>query len=319
VVDVVDPGGQVGNGDAGVTASVGWTPPVSYEVSTRDGRTLRYCLYGPEDGCPVIDHQGTPGTRLWSPQLASVVARSTARVLVYDRPGYGGSTRQPGRSIADVAADVAVLADARGWDRFGVVGVSGGGPHALACGALLPARVTRCAAVVSPAPYDRAGLAQDSWFAGMSPGNVAEFTAALQGEPVYRPLVERLGREAVDRAEQGEPAVPSGYDLPESDLAEMRRRLTEPASGRLERVRAAWLGTDGWIDDALALVQPWGFDVAHMRVPVTVWYGPDDVLCPHGHAEWLIAHVPGAQARELPGGHVLSDDSLAEIINWAAG
>ncbi|MGE5829501.1 MAG: alpha/beta fold hydrolase [Micromonosporaceae bacterium] len=302
-----------------------WTPPLSRELSTPDGRVLRYCLYGPEDGRPVIDHHGTPGTRLWPARVVNLAARSGARVLCYDRPGYGGSSRHVNRSIADAADDVARLADAQGWGRFGTCGGSGGGPHALACAVRLADRVTRCAALVCPAPYAAdgadgpAGLASGSWFAGMSPGNVTEFTAALSGEPAYRPLVERLGREAMANIEANEPQFLPGYDLPESDLAELRRIFAENSPGRFERARATWLDSaDGWVDDVLAMVRPWGVDLAQLGVPVTVWYGPDDVLCPRSHTDWLLAYLPGVQARELPGGHVVPDDSIAEMFAWVS-
>src|SRR5262245_53198136 len=165
-----------------------WTPPRTYGVSTPDGRLLQYCLYGHEDGRPVVAHHGTPGSRFESPKMVDLFTQWGVRVLAYDRPGYGGSTRQVGRSIADAADEVAALADAKGWARFGTLGISGGAPHALASAARLPDRVTRCAAVVCPAPLDdgaddAAGLPLESWLAGMSPGNVAEFTAALAGEP----------------------------------------------------------------------------------------------------------------------------------------
>src|SRR5262245_30964700 len=300
-----------------------WTPPPSHEVSTPDGRVLRYCLYGHEDGRPAISHDGTPGTRFWSQRMIDLVTRCGVRVLAYDRPGYAGSTHQVGRSVADAADDVARLADAVGWDRFGTFGGSGGGPHALACAVLLPARVTRCAAMSCPAPYvadgqdGPAGLAPDSWFAGMSAGNVAEFTAAQRGEAAYRPLVDQLGREAMANVENNEPDLLPGYDMPESDLAEMRRAMTEPSAGRVERSRAALLdGADGWIDDVLAMLRPWGVDLTRLRVPVSVWYGPDDVLCPRGHADWLLAHLPGVQAREIAGGHLLSDDALVDMLAW---
>lgn len=257
--------------------------------------------------------------------MIDMVTREGVRLLTYDRPGYGDSTRRPGRSVADCAADVAALADAQGWARFGVWGASGGGPHVLACATLLPDRVTRCAALVSTAPYlpegstGGQGLTGKDWFAGMSAGNVAEFTAALQGEPAYRPLVQRLGREAMAMYEKGEAAVPPGYDLPESDLAEWRRLRAKDSPGRLERTRAMWLdGVDGWIDDILAVIRPWGVDLTTVQVPVTIWYGPDDVLVPRHHAEWLIAHVPGAQRRELPGGHAISQESIAEVLGWVS-
>jgi pimeloyl-ACP methyl ester carboxylesterase len=173
--------------------------------------------------------------------------------------------------------------------------------------------VRRCASVVSPAPFDAEGL---DWFAGMSPGNVEEFTLARSGEAAYRPLVERLAREAVASVEAGELQIPPDYHLPEADLAALRGRLVEP--GHLQRTRMAYLGgVDGWIDDLLAMTRSWGFPLSQVDAPVSVWYGPDDVLSPRGHAEWLLAHVPGAQRRELPtGGHLLADKDLDSLYAW---
>jgi pimeloyl-ACP methyl ester carboxylesterase len=190
----------------------------------------------------------------------------------------------------------------------------------------MPDRVTRCAAVVCPAPHVEdgpdgpAGLSTESFLAGMSPGNVAEFNAARQGEAVYRPLVQRLGREAMANLERDEPALLTGYDLPESDIAELRRRLAEADPERLVAARMMWIdGADGWIDDEIAMSRPWGVDLADLHVPVSLWYGPDDVLVPRGHTEWLLAHLPGVQPREVPGGHVFSDDGIAGVLGWLTG
>jgi pimeloyl-ACP methyl ester carboxylesterase len=283
------------------------------ELPLRDGRTLSYCLYGRDHGVPVIFHYGTPGVRLLSPQAVRAAVRQGVRLLVPDRPGYGGSTRRPGRRVADVVEDVSLLADALGWDRFATWGSSGGAPHALACAALLPDRVRRCAAVVSPAPFDAEGL---DWFAGMSPGNVEEFTQARLGEATYRPLVERLAREAVASVEAGEVEIPPDYNLPEADLAVLRGRLLE--RGHHQRTRMAFLGgVDGWIDDIMAMTEPWGFHLSQIDAPMSIWYGPDDVLSPRGHAEWLMAHLPNAKRRELPsGGHLLNDNDLDSLYTW---
>lgn len=291
-----------------------WTPPKTYELLTSDGRTIHYSTYGPEEGNPLVAHSGTPGTRLLSAKGEELMHRAGVRVLVADRPGYGGSTRRRGRSVADVAADTALLADAQGWDRFATWGGSGGGPHALACAALLPDRITRCAAVVSPAPYDGADL---DWLAGMSAGNVEEFTRALEGEASYRPLVEELSAQALAQIAAGDPAIPPGYDLPETDLAEIGKRAAEKAGGWVEVNTAMWSGVDGWIDDCLAMVGPWGFSVSDLTGPVSIWYGPDDVLVPRAHADWLLAHVPGAEGRELAGGHMLTEDDLLDVVRWA--
>jgi pimeloyl-ACP methyl ester carboxylesterase len=188
-----------------------------------------------------------------------------------------------------------------------------GAPHALACAALLGHRVRGCASVVGPAPFDAEGL---DWFAGMSAGNVEGFTRACEGEAAYRPLVERLAREAVASVEAGQLPIPPDYDLPDTDLAALRGRLLEP--GHRQRTRMAYLGgVDGWIDDVIAMTRSWGFHLSQITVPVSVWYGPMDVLSPRGHAEWLLAHVPGAERRELPtGGHLLGDRDLDSLYAW---
>jgi pimeloyl-ACP methyl ester carboxylesterase len=287
---------------------------------------LQYCLYGPEDGQPVIDHHGTPGSRLAGPRFVDQIVRSGVRLLSLDRAGYGGSTRHPGRSVADVAEDVAVLADAQGWDRFVTIGGSGGAPHALACAVRLPDRVIRCAAIACPAPYAAdegdgpAGLGPDSFFVGMSPGEVEEEKAALRGEAAYRPLVERIGGEAMAKTEAGDPNILAGYELSESDQAEIQRYFAERPPGWLERARAMWLEShDGWIDDMIAITRPWGFDLAALAVPVALWYGLEDVLCPRGHSEWLLRYIPGVDGRQLAGGHLASEEAFAEILAWAAG
>jgi pimeloyl-ACP methyl ester carboxylesterase len=116
--------------------------------------------------------------------------------------------------------------------------------------------------------------------------------------------------------EAGQVQIPGDYDLPEADLEALCGRLLEP--GHRERTRMAYLdGVDGWIDDMIAMTRPWGFQLAQINVPVSVWYGPKDVLSPRGHAEWLIAHLPGAARRELPtSGHLLDDKDLDSLYAW---
>lgn len=277
-----------------------------------DGRNLGYCLYGPEDGAPVVFFYGTPGTMFLAPDRLMPVDELGIRLLVVDRPGYGASTRLPGRSVAAVAEDLAVLAGHLGWDRFAVWGASGGGPHALACAACLGDRIARCASVVSPAPFDAAGL---DWLDGMSALNVEEFTRALAGEATYRPMAEQLARDAVTAAERGGLAVADDYALAESDRVVLAAQARSP--GHLFRVKAAYTGgIDGCVDDLIAFTRPWDFDVASIRMPVSVWYGPDDALCPRAHTDWLLQHIPAAEARELRGGHVLDQASLHRLYAW---
>ncbi len=161
------------------------TVEVSGEVRTETDRLVGFSRYGRLGGAPVLMHYGTPGTRNLGPMMRQAVERHDVDLLVLDRPGYGISTRRPGRGIADVVEDAALVADSCGWKSFAVWGGSGGGPLALACAALLGDRVERCASVVGPAPFEAEGL---NWMEGMSPGNVEEFTLARQGERAYRPL-----------------------------------------------------------------------------------------------------------------------------------
>lgn len=250
--------------------------------------SLRYCVYGPEDGFPVIAHNGTPSTRLRRPDQVETFHRAGVRVLMPDRPGYGGSPRRPGRSVADMVEDVRELADAQGWERFAVFGGSGGGPHALACAALLPDRVTRCAVLSGIKPE-------------ISPGI---------DESTLRPELRRIAREILDRVDAGGPEMPG---LPP----------TEPARDNPEamaRLRATFAdGLDGWVDDKIAFARPWGFGMPDGSVPVGIWHGSHDENVDGDHARWLLDHIPGARGFPYTGGHVPGQETFREIYRWLAG
>ena len=260
----------------------------------------------------MVFHYGTPGFRELSPSALEPLVRHDVRLLVADRPGYGGSTRRPGRSIVDVVDDVERVVDDLDWDSFATWGGSGGGPHALACAALLQGRVTRCASVVGPAPFDAEGL---DWFADMSQGNIEEFRAAAAGEHAYRPVVERLAAEAVEAVETGQVPVSADHDLADADIAALRNRMAEP--GYAYRMRQIYVGgVDGWIDDCIAMTRPWGFDPAAIRVPTSVWFGREDVLSPRAHSDWLVGRIPGAEPRSMTEGHLLTPASLDDLYTW---
>ena len=276
------------------------------------GRAVGYCRYNVDAPHRAIFQYGTPGTRRLSGQLIEAARNADYELLVLDRPGYAASSRRPGRRVVDVVEDVLAVTRTLGWSRFAVWGGSGGAPHALAIAAVLPAQVTACASVVGLAPFDAPGL---DWFAGMSTGNVEEFRLAAAGEAEYRPLVVRLARDAMAAVEAGGVQVGADYQLPESDRAALATRQAEP--DYRERMRATYLdGIDGWIDDCLAFTRPWGFDLNPITVPVSIWYGVQDVLVSRAHTDYLVATIPGASRYELGGGHVLSDEDLASIYEW---
>ncbi len=277
-----------------------------------DGRTLAYAEWGDPDGRPIINCHGTPGCRLNRHPNQELVRSTGARIISFDRPGYGRSTRLPGRRVADVAGDVARLADHLGLDRFAVVGGSGGGPHALAIAAALADRVTRVASVVGIAPYDVLG---EDWFTGMDPLNVKEFGWALEGEQV---LVEQLTREdAAMRARVAEDPsnVLGDFDLPETDRVVLRRSDVATVIRESTAEQSA-NGVWGWVDDDLAFTQPWGFDPATVEVPAAVWWGAADVLVPPQHGEWIARTVPHAVARvRQEGGHQPDPDKDVVLLN----
>lgn len=206
-------------------------------------RRIDFCVYNIGSPHRAVFEYGTPGTRRLSPQLVSAAKSAGYELLVIDRPGYGTTTRRRGRRIVDIIDDVSVVLGVVNWDDFVVWGGSGGAPHALAIASRLPDRVSACASVVGLAPFDAPGLA---WYAGMSSGNVAEFTAATLGEDAYGPLVERIAREAMATIEAGGIQVSAEYELAESDRLALAARRTE--GGFHERMRAIYVGgVDGWV------------------------------------------------------------------------
>jgi pimeloyl-ACP methyl ester carboxylesterase len=288
-----------------------------HRITTPDGRTLAVAEWGDPDGLPLIAVHGTPGSRINWWEDPTIYARHGLRRLSVDRAGYGDSTRHPGRSVVDFVADIEAIADALGVDRFAITGGSGGGPHVLACAALLPDRVLRCLAQVSVAPYGAGGLSRDDWLAGMTGGNVAEFEASIAGEAEIRALASAQRGPMLERLKAGDPDIfGSDYDMAEADRQQMLRHQARMAAQVLEALKH---GVDGWVDDDLAFVKPWGFDVADIAVPVRLVYGRADTLVPAAHGDWLAAHVPGAVAEVSEVGHMGSDEDVERLHGWLAG
>ncbi len=286
----------------------------SIPVPAPGGRILAAAAYGPHDGAPVISLHGTPGSRLQPPPDLALLDRTGTRLITFDRPGYGGSTRQLGRRVVDGVVDVATVADAFAVQHFAVTGYSGGGPHALAAAALLPDRVTRCAAVASVAPMDAVGL---DFFAGMSAGNLEEFDQALAGRDTLEVALDPVAGAVSEDIYAFLAALRA--DLPDVDAAVLDRPDVAQmfAESTSEGLRP---GAGGWVDDDLAFTAPWGFDVGAITVPVGVWHGTLDTLVPVGHAGWLAQAIPGAEGHVVVGaGHLGMLDQLAEIYVWLAG
>jgi pimeloyl-ACP methyl ester carboxylesterase len=279
------------------------------KAETRDGRTLTYSVSGDRSGWPVFLLHGTPGSRFGPKPRGSVLYRAGVRLISYDRPGYGGSDRLEHRTVADAAADVEAVADHLGVTRFSVIGRSGGGPHALACAALLSGRVSRTAVLVSVAPANASGL---DWFRGMTVDNVECY-----GTLDLDRLAERIRR----RAERT-------FHDPETLLSLIRKQMPMPDRRFTNDVTIQRLLTDtyeeatrngpyGWIDDALALRRDWGFRLEGITGPVLLWHGAEDNFSPASHSVWLASRIPGAKVRVQPGSaHFGAMERLPEVLTW---
>jgi pimeloyl-ACP methyl ester carboxylesterase len=251
-------------------------------VALPDGRQLGVCQWGDPDGAALFVLHGSPGSRFLR-HLGSGYVDHRLRVITYDRPGYGVSTRMPGHRVADAAAEVRIIADFLGLDRFAVAGISGGGPRALAAAALLPDRVTRCATVVSGAPFTAATL---DFYGGMADDDRAGWQAAHEGG-------EALDVECSDTLEWAVAGLPGVTFGSEEEGAMLRDTLSE----------AFRQGVVGYRDDRLAVVQDWGFSLGDVRAPARIMLARGDFSIPASHGEWLMAHVTGATLVPVDGDH----------------
>ncbi|WP_410663078.1 alpha/beta fold hydrolase [Amycolatopsis sp. lyj-84] len=268
------------------------------DVDLGDGTTLHTYDTG-GTGPVVFWHHGTPNIGAPPSPLFPAAERLGVRWVSYDRPGYGGSTPRRGRNVASAAADVATIADALNIERFGVFGHSGGGPHALACAALLPERVSAVVGVASMAPYGGDGL---DWFAGMSSAGVGSLTAALAG-----------------RAEKENYEATAEYDA-EMFTASDHAALSGDWKWLLDVVGPAVEGgPGGLIDDDLAYVAPWGFRPSDVEAPVLLLHGGEDRIAPLGHGEWLARQIATAEARTFPeDGHISVLRHGEAALEWLA-
>lgn len=281
-------------------------------VLTQDGRKLFVREAGLPDGVPVLFHHGTPGSRILYKVWIEDAESRGIRLISYDRPGYGGSTPNPGHSVADVTEDVAAIARHFKLDRLATWGSSGGGPHVLACAALLPDLVTAAAAIASPAPYTADGL---DWYEGMGEDNIEEIGAALDGRDVLEEYIEAHTPGILNADAKGLVAAfksvlsPADAAVLTEDYAEFR--LKQFHAGIKER-------RDGWVDDDLAIIKPWGFDLSKIKTPVLLMHGQQDRFVHFSHGEWLASKISGVEARltEEDGHLTLTATGISIVHEW---
>jgi pimeloyl-ACP methyl ester carboxylesterase len=287
---------------------------VDRTVQTPDGRTLAIEEAGDPNGRPVLVHLGTPNSRhLYQPNTIDAAVRGL-RLISYDRPGYGGSDPQPGRSVADCAADVRAICAELGIERLAMWGISGGGPHVLACAALLPDLVTAAASLASLAPLDAEGI---DWFDGMGELNVEDIQLFLRDRAASRAKLE-ADREEILAASPAELADGLQTLLSPVDAAVLKNALADYLVYCDHEGLAP--GGEGWWEDSVALSDPWGFDLSAISIPVLLMHGRQDKFVPFGHGQWLAAHIPGVEARlfDQDGHLTLLANRIPEVHAWLA-
>ena len=271
-----------------------------FDLTLDGGHTLRVYDTHPNDAdgrLAVFWHHGTPNVGAPPRPLFAAAARLGVRWVSYDRPGYGGSTPSPGRRVASAADYVSGVADALGIGRFAVMGHSGGGSHALACGALLPGRVVGVVSAAGLAPFGAEGL---DWFAGMAPSGVASLRAAARG----RAAKERYEASA---GEQDPGFIPADW----AALSGAWSWLGDVVGPAVEG------GPGGLIDDDLAYVAPWGADPARVTAPTLLLHGGRDRVVPPSHGGWLARRCPSAELRLFPDdGHISVLNQGAAALGW---
>jgi pimeloyl-ACP methyl ester carboxylesterase len=263
----------------------------------------------------VLVQVGSPNAGVLYGDWVEDAAARGLTLIAYDRPGYGGSSRLPGRTVADCVADVRRLSEVVGFERCVVWGFSGGGPHALACGALLDDLVAAVATIGSPAPFDAPGL---------------DFSAGWPDEAQEDHALFLSDRAAWER--QGEQQREELLAMSAGELAEDWSAGKSPVDGAvLQGEFGAWLhraaqaavasSVEGWTDDDIAWSHsPWGFDPASMSIPVKVWHGREDGFVPFAHGRWLADAIPGAQAelRDHDGHFTVVAQRIGEVHDWLA-
>lgn len=282
-------------------------------VWAADGRRLTVRVLGNPSGAPVLFMHGTPGSRVGPHPRSQLLYNLGVRLIAYDRPGYGGSDRLPLRQVAHAAADVRSIADELGLDTFSVVGRSGGGPHALACAALLPDRVDRLAVLVGLAPRHAEGL---DWYADMTESNRREYTIAESGVLALAKAIETSAEQI-----RNDPAQLLRNLGPELPLPDWRVVADNGIRVGLRRNYAEAVNRSGagWVDDARSFTQEWGFDPADILVPTLLWHGAQDVFSPVAHTHWLARAIPNATERIVQdAAHFSAFDALPLVLPWLA-
>lgn len=262
-----------------------------------DGRFLEYFDNAISSTSAIVFHHGTPGHgHAWAQWLDLLAARGV-RALSYSRAGYGISDRHEGRTVFSNNSDIRELLDSLGIQNFISIGWSGGGPHALATSAMAGNK-----GAITLAGVGAYGVDDLDFLAGMGPENEEEFGEAFKGEAEISAWMEKNAG-AFKNVTGEEIRESFGGLISDADKEVINGSFADELATTMRKGLA--VSFDGWIDDDIAFIQPWGFNLNEISVPVLIWQGDQDLMVPHAHSYWLEKHIPTATLNFVPGhGHV---------------
>ena len=276
-----------------------------------DGRFLEYFDNGVASTKAIVFHHGTPHhASAWSTWLDAAAARGL-RAISYSRAGYGISDRNEGRTVISNNEDIRELLDSFGIIDFISIGWSGGGPHALATTAMHGSK-----GAITLAGVGAYGVDDLDFLAGMGPENEEEFGEAIKGEDAISAWMD--ANAGAFKSVTGDQIRESfGGLISDADKAVIVGSYAEELAASMRKGLA--VSFDGWIDDDIAFVQPWGFELSSIKVPVQIWQGDQDLMVPHAHSYWLEKHIPGSSLNFVPGhGHIsLVVEYKSQILDQA--
>lgn len=279
------------------------------EMTTFDGRTLCWAEFGSEDGQPVMFFHGGNDSRLAGGLLESAAVATGVRLICPERPGFGRSTYQPGRELLDWSSDVEQLADRLDLGRFGLVGHSGGGPHALACAAALPERITRVATVSSVAPPPATNRGLHPMF------------RVVNGFMKHPTLYRRVARSQLRQmSKHPDRWLRAWAKMQPADGAMFREQPDIAAMVLAEMTEAVRAGPAGIVHEASLYHRDWGFDLAAIQTPTAVWHGASDRQATPAWAVFLADNIPSASLTLVQGaGHfsTLVDNAATILTEFA--
>ena len=257
-------------------------------VELPDGRTLAYGSFGDPQGAPLLLLDG-PGSRVVANFAHEPARAAGVHVIAPDRPGMGDSDPKPGRTIVDWVDDAAALVEHLGWDRFAVLGVSGGCPYACATAWAHPERVTRLGIVAGIAPLDLPG-ARD----GMSRATRNGFFFARRAPWLLRWAFRRMGARAQRHPEEIAKRLMATRPEDQFVMSTPAREIV------IDGMPVMWRAADADAHEFVLMTRPWGFALEEISVPTLLWYGGADTVHPQGMGRALEDRIPDARATYVP-------------------